>query len=110
MAAEWSRELSVKVHAGHCRIAGLGYRVGAPVGYGLRRLMVDESEHPKSRLERGQYKALQSDRVRLQHGSAEEAAEIRCIFDQFVNGRNANRVDADFNRPPVSHQKQPTKA
>lgn len=89
MAAEWSRELSVKVHAGHCRIAGLGYRVGAPVGYGLRRLMVDESEHPKGRLERGQYKALQSDRVRLQHGSAEEAAVIRCIFDQFVNGRNS---------------------
>ncbi|WP_256465046.1 MULTISPECIES: recombinase family protein [unclassified Bradyrhizobium] len=35
MAAEWSRELSVKVHAGHCRVASLGYRVGAPVGYGL---------------------------------------------------------------------------
>lgn len=89
MAAEWSRELSVKVHAGHCRIAGLGYRVGAPVGYGLRRLMVDESEHPKGRLERGQYKALQSDRVRLQHGSAEESEVIRCVFDQFVNGRKS---------------------
>lgn len=89
MAAEWSRELSVKVHAGHCRIAGLGYRVGAPVGYGLRRLMVDESEHPKGRLERGQYKALQSDRVRLEHGSADETEVIRCIFDQFVNGRKS---------------------
>ncbi|MGY3233312.1 DNA invertase Pin-like site-specific DNA recombinase [Bradyrhizobium sp. USDA 4448] len=89
MAAEWSRELSVKVHAGHCRVASLGYRVGAPVGYGLRRLMVDESEHPKGRLERGQYKALQSDRVRLQHGSAEETEVIRCIFDQFVNGRKS---------------------
>ncbi|WP_271627826.1 recombinase family protein [Bradyrhizobium sp. CCBAU 11445] len=86
MAAEWSRELSVKVHAGHCRVASLGYRVGAPVGYGLRRLMVDESEHPKGLLGKGQFKALQSDRVRLQHGSAEEAAVIRTIFDQFVNG------------------------
>src|SRR6185369_3653977 len=27
MAAEFSRELSVKVHTGQCRIAGLGYRV-----------------------------------------------------------------------------------
>lgn len=89
MAAEWSRELSVKVHAGHCRVASLGYRVGAPVGYGLRRLMVDESEHPKGQLEKRQYKALQSDRVRLQHGSAEEADVIRCIFDQFVNGRKS---------------------
>ncbi|MBR0913879.1 recombinase family protein [Bradyrhizobium japonicum] len=89
MAAEWSRELSVKVHAGHCRVASLGYRVGAPVGYGLRRLMVDESEHPKGFLAKGQFKALQSDRVRLQHGSAEEAAVIRSIFDQFVNGRRS---------------------
>lgn len=89
MAAEWSRELSVKVHAGHCRVAGLGYRVGAPVGYGLRRLMVDESEHPKGLLEKGQFKALQSDRVRLRLGSFEEAEVIRCIFDQFVNGRKS---------------------
>jgi DNA invertase Pin-like site-specific DNA recombinase len=89
MAAEWSRELSVKVHAGHCRIASLGYRVGAPVGYGLRRLMVDEREHPKALLLKGQFKALQSDRVRLQHGSAEEAAVIREIFDQFVNCRKS---------------------
>ncbi|MBH5370522.1 recombinase family protein [Bradyrhizobium glycinis] len=89
MAAEWSRELSVKVHAGHCRVASLGYRVGAPVGYGLRRLMVDESEHPKGFLEKGQFKALQSDRVRLQPGSAEETAVIRIIFDQFVNGRTS---------------------
>ncbi|MCA1411732.1 recombinase family protein [Bradyrhizobium sp. NBAIM20] len=89
MAAEWSRELSVKVHAGHCRVASLGYRVGAPVGYGLRRLMVDESEHPKALLGKGQFKALQSDRVRLQTGSAEETAVIRTIFDQFVNGRKS---------------------
>lgn len=89
MAAEWSRELSVKVHAGHCRVASLGYRVGAPVGYGLRRLMVDESEHPKAFLEKGQFKALQSDRVRLQPGSPEEGAVIRTIFDQFVNGRKS---------------------
>ena len=44
--------------------SSLGYRVGAPVGYGLRRLMVDEGEHPKAFLEKGQFKALQSDRVR----------------------------------------------
>lgn len=43
MAAEWSRELSVKVHAGHCRVASLGYRVGGPVGYGLRRRWITTS-------------------------------------------------------------------
>ncbi|MFG3592401.1 recombinase family protein [Bradyrhizobium sp. RDI18] len=35
MAAEYSREPGVKVHAGHCRIAGLGYRVGGPLTFGL---------------------------------------------------------------------------
>ncbi|MBB4382960.1 recombinase family protein [Bradyrhizobium sp. SBR1B] len=47
MAAEWSRELSVKVHAGHCRVASLGYRVGAPVGYGLRRLWSTKASIPR---------------------------------------------------------------
>ncbi|MCK1426328.1 hypothetical protein [Bradyrhizobium sp. 87] len=42
-------------------------------------MMVDESEHPKGFLEKGQFKALQSDRVRLQHGSAEEACAFRGI-------------------------------
>jgi hypothetical protein len=51
--------------------------------------MVDEGEHPKALLLKGQFKALQSDRVRLQHGSAEEAAVIREIFDQFVNCRKS---------------------
>jgi DNA invertase Pin-like site-specific DNA recombinase len=44
MAAEFSRELSVKVHAGQCRVAGLGYRVGGPLGFGLRRELVDQRE------------------------------------------------------------------
>ncbi|MCK1351966.1 recombinase family protein [Bradyrhizobium sp. CW7] len=51
--------------------------------------MVDEGEHPKALLEKGQFKALQSDRVRLQHGSVEEAGVIREIFDQFVNCRKS---------------------
>src|SRR5579864_5457788 len=33
MAAEFSRELSAKVHAGQLRLASLGFRVGGPVGY-----------------------------------------------------------------------------
>ena len=44
MAAEYSRELGVKVHTGHCRIASLGYRVGGPLTFGLRRELVDEQQ------------------------------------------------------------------
>ena len=53
MAAEWSRELSVKVHTGQCRIAGLGYRVGAPLTFGLRRELIGEDLNSKGQLAKG---------------------------------------------------------
>src|SRR5215203_4477443 len=61
MAAEFSRELSAKVHAGACRVAGLGFRPGGTVGYGLRRELVDENRCWRCTLERGQRKHLQTD-------------------------------------------------
>jgi DNA invertase Pin-like site-specific DNA recombinase len=60
MAAEYSRELGVKVHAGHCRIAGLGYRVGGPLTFGLYREMVDEKQRSKGKLAKGECKALKN--------------------------------------------------
>src|SRR5215510_9313570 len=42
MAAEFSRELSARVHAGAMRLARLGFKMGAPIGYGLQRLAVDK--------------------------------------------------------------------
>ncbi|MEH2614396.1 DNA invertase Pin-like site-specific DNA recombinase [Bradyrhizobium sp. AZCC 1693] len=84
MAAEYSRELGVKVHAGHCRIAGLGYRVGGPLTFGLHREMVDEKQRSKGKLAKGECKALKTDRVRLRPGSEEEIAVVRWIFQQFV--------------------------
>ncbi|TWB07191.1 recombinase family protein [Bradyrhizobium stylosanthis] len=89
MAAEYSRELSVKVHTGQCRIASLGYRVGGPLGYGLRRILVDENENSKGQLSKGQRKALQTDRVRLDHGSLDESTVITWIFEQFVLERKS---------------------
>ncbi|MEH2548663.1 DNA invertase Pin-like site-specific DNA recombinase [Bradyrhizobium sp. AZCC 2262] len=90
MAAEYSRELGVKVHAGHCRIASLGYRVGGPLAFGFRREMVDEKQRSKGKLAKGECKALKTDRVRLRLGSDEEAAIIRWIFQQFVLERKTN--------------------
>ena len=52
MAAEYSRELSVKVHAGQSRVASLGYRVGGPIGFGLRRELVDDAQRSKGQLTR----------------------------------------------------------
>src|ERR1700758_4257054 len=39
MAAEYSRELSAKVHAGQSRYARLGFKMGGLVAYGLQRLV-----------------------------------------------------------------------
>lgn len=94
MAAEYSRELSVKVHAGLCKLASLGYRAGAPTTYGLRRELVDESQHPKGRLGKGEYKSLKSDRVLVQAGSDEETRTVRWIFHQFVEERKSDAAIA----------------
>jgi DNA invertase Pin-like site-specific DNA recombinase len=43
MAAEYSRDLSAKVHAGALRFSRMGFRTAGEVSYGLRRQLVDES-------------------------------------------------------------------
>ena len=63
MAGEYSRELSVKVFTGQCRLIELGFRQGGAAGYGLRRMRVDERGEPQDILQRGQQKSLQTDRV-----------------------------------------------
>jgi DNA invertase Pin-like site-specific DNA recombinase len=84
MAGEYSRELSVKVFAGQCRLIEKGFRQGGPAGYGLRRLLIDEQKNPKSELTRGQHKSLQTDRVILVPGPDEEVQNVRWIYKAFV--------------------------
>ncbi|MBU6464276.1 MAG: recombinase family protein [Bradyrhizobium sp.] len=94
MAAEYSRELSVKVHTGQSRTASLGFRVGGPLTFGLRRELIGETRQSKGLLRKGERKALQTDRVRLALGSEEEIAVIRWIFHQFA----ANEFKIDIAR------------
>ena len=70
MAGEYSRELSVKVFAGQCRLIELGYRQGGPPGYGLRRSLIDQAGAAKGELARGEHKSIQTDRVVLVPGPA----------------------------------------
>src|SRR2546422_3398612 len=65
MAGEYSRELSVKVFAGQCRLIELGFRQGGPPGYGLRRSLIDQAGTAKGELTRGDHKSIQTDRVVL---------------------------------------------
>jgi DNA invertase Pin-like site-specific DNA recombinase len=84
MAGEYSRELSVKVFAGQCRLIELGYRQGGPPGFGLRRRLVDQSGEAKGDLTRGEQKSIQTDRVILVPGPPEEQDTVRWIYRSFV--------------------------
>jgi DNA invertase Pin-like site-specific DNA recombinase len=104
MAAEYSRELSVKVHTGQCRIASLGFRVGGPLTFGLHRELIDENRRSKGELTRGQRKSLQTDRVQLRLGSDEEAAIVRWIFHRFVLERQSDaEIARQLNRAGVAN-------
>jgi len=91
MAAEYSRELSVKVFSGQCRLIELGFRQGGPAGYGLRRQLIDRDRNPKGLLGRGERKSLQTDRVILVPGPEPEIATVRNIYDWFVTDGKTER-------------------
>jgi len=85
MAAEYSRELSVKVFAGQCRLIELGYRQGGPAGFGLRRQLIAQDRTAKGILTRGEHKSIHTDRVILVPGPDDEVRVVREIYDRFVN-------------------------
>ena len=80
MAGEYSRELSAKVFAGQCRLIDLGFRQGGPAGFGLRRILIDQTGAIKSELKRGEHKSLQTDRVVLMPGPSHEVQTVNQMF------------------------------
>ena len=91
MAAEYSRELSVKVFSGQCRLIEMGFRQGGPAGYGLRRQLIDRDLSPKGLLGRGERKSLQTDRVILVPGPENEIEVVRQIYGLFVGEGKTER-------------------
>jgi DNA invertase Pin-like site-specific DNA recombinase len=96
MAGEYSRELSVKVFKGQCRLITLGYRQGGAAGFGLRRMLVDEQGQQKGVLERGEHKSIATDRIVLVRGPEDEVATVQEIYRQFVEDRRSEREIADW--------------
>lgn len=109
MAAEYSRELSSKVFKGQCKLIELGYRQGGPAGFGLRRMLIDQTHKEKGILARGEKKSLQTDRVILVRGPEEEVRIVQWIYQMFIReGRwereiaeilNARNILTDLGRP-----------
>jgi len=102
MAGEYSRELSTKVFAGQCRLIELGYRQGGPAGYGLRRVLIDEQGQQKAELKRGEHKSLQTDRVILVPGPADEVETVQWIYRAFTEeGMQESQIAAILNQRKI---------
>jgi hypothetical protein len=71
-------------------------------GYGLRRVLVDERGDRKAELEHGQRKSLQTDRVILVPGPADEVETVRRIYRLFVEDCLAeSAIAAILNREAI---------
>ena len=85
MAAEYSRDLSKKVHAGQCRLVANGFKIGGIAGFGLRRLLLDSKGQAKMALGEGDHKNLATDRVTYTLGPEEEVRVVREIYSMFLD-------------------------
>ena len=97
MAGEYSRELSAKCFAGQKRLVELGFRMGAPPGHGLRRMVVASDQKRRKILTTGEYKSLSSDRIILVPGPKEEVECIRRIYDLVLQGKNVTQIAGILN-------------
>lgn len=98
MAGEYSRELSTKVFQGACRLIRLGYKQGGAAGFGLRRQLVDQQGVPKGEMRVGEQKSLQTDRVVLVPGPADELQTVTWIYQTFVEGKRSEaHIARDLN-------------
>lgn len=99
MASEYSRELSAKVFAGHCRVVKLGCHRGSTPGLGLRRMVVDECGNKRVVLEHGERKAILTDRTVLVPGPPHEIRLVERVYRMFVrDGRSSTQIADQFNR------------
>jgi DNA invertase Pin-like site-specific DNA recombinase len=104
MAAEYSRELSVKVSAGMRRLVAEGFRVGSTPGYGLRRMMISVDGCRRRILRFHERKNLTSDRVILIPGPRHEVEVIRTIFELAAKGRQSpRRIAEELNRRRIKY-------
>ncbi len=106
-AAEFSRELSSKVLYAQLLQAKIGHKLGGPRRFGFDRILVDEHDRPIQKLERGQTKALNNQRVVYAIGSDDEVKVIRDIFTWYTRDRMSiqqiSKRLTDLNAPSGDH-------
>lgn len=76
-----------------------GFRQGGSAGFGLRRMLLDQSGNQKGILDRGEYKSLQTDRVILVPGPKEEIETVEEIYNLFVDrGKSEFEIASILNK------------
>jgi DNA invertase Pin-like site-specific DNA recombinase len=104
MAAEWSRERSVRIHLASLQMATRGYFTGGTPGYGFRRMLVGPHGERKGILERGQYRALRCDHMILVPGPDVEVKIVRRIFRMFAERHVLpDEIAARLNRQKINN-------
>jgi DNA invertase Pin-like site-specific DNA recombinase len=96
-ASDYCRQLSQKVWAGQCNLVTKGFRQGGVAGFGLRRMLLDETGSPKQELAMGQRKSLLTERVILMPGPDVERRDVLWIYDQFIAGTNESEIATQLN-------------
>lgn len=104
MAAEFSRELGVKVLAGQKRLARLGFKQGGVPGYGLRRTLISADRVPKQELANRERKSIATDRVILVPGPAHEVQRVRDIYRMLVSDKlSVHAIACELNKRRVEY-------
>ncbi len=99
MAAEFSRELGVKVRRAQARLAAQGHWQHGRPGYGLRRQLTAPDGEPVRLLQDGERNTDPSFHTRLVAGPAAERAVVRRIHRCFaLEGRPMYAIAEDLNR------------
>jgi DNA invertase Pin-like site-specific DNA recombinase len=105
MAAEYSRELSVRMSASKRRLAAMGFRQGGAPGFGFRRFVIPAHGRPGRVLEPGERKPFVTDRMKLVHGPKSEVALVRRIFKLFLDG--AGRIGSSHIASQLNRERLP---
>ena len=108
MASEYSRELGARTLAGKINLVKMGFRVGGPAGYGLRRLLVSSDGQPRQILQAGDRKSLASDRIILIPGPVEEVEHVRDMYQMLIHeGRTIFGIAKELNQREIKNGEVP---
>jgi DNA invertase Pin-like site-specific DNA recombinase len=104
LAAEYSRELGVKVLDGARRLSRLGFKQGGLPGYALRRMLISADGTRKQLLALGERKNIAADRVILVPGPAHELQIVRDIYRMLISERmTPYAISCELNRRQIKY-------